>query len=93
MYTECEYTLLRATLRDKTLSLRTFKFLKEQLKSEIVKRIRAGSFSSARFVLCVLKGASLNLEQASEWKWGERLLGFPMAYQSVLSTLRNLIAY
>lgn len=83
-----------ATLRDKTLSLPTFKFLKEQLKLEMVKRIRAGSFSSARFVSYAFKaGFLLNLDQPSNWKWGERLLGFPTAYQSADATSRNLIAY
>lgn len=67
-----------ATLRDKTLSLPTFKFLKEQLKLEMVKRIRAGSFSSARFVSYAFKaGFLLNLDQPSNWKWGDAFIRIP----------------
>lgn len=71
------YTVLPATLRDKTLFLPTFKFLKEQLKSEIVKRIRAGSFSSARFVLYAFKGASFESRTAIEVEVGAAFIGIP----------------
>lgn len=65
----CAYVYIPATLRDKTLSLPSFKFLKEQLKLEIVKRIRSGSLSSACFVSSAFK-SRVSFESGSRGSGG-----------------------
>lgn len=69
---------LPATLRDKSLSLPTLKSLKEQLKLEIVKRIRTGSLSNARFVLCPLKSRTpFESRRAIDVEVGAAFIGIP----------------
>lgn len=87
----CASVYIPATLRDKTLSLPSFKFLKEQLKLEIVKRIRAGSLSNACFVSSAFKS---RVSFESRVEVGAAVIGIPFGLpMGTERHSRNLIAY